>query len=110
MPSIDDNDRKERRVQWERRAQSVMLSLVSAAIIWGVSTLASVDRAIAGLQPRIDSLDVQIAGAYRASEARLAVDGMTARITATEQRVERVDRRLDRVETAITASAVKARK
>jgi uncharacterized protein YoxC len=93
-------DTAARKVQWERRFQSAMLTIAVAGVIWVVQTLANVDKGMAAILPRINTIEVQISGMYRATDARRDVADMTARIGTTEQRVERIESRLDRVEDA----------
>ena len=88
----DDNieqQRKERRVQWERRFQSVMVTLVAAGIVWGVQTLVNVDKSLALAVQKQSEFEIALAGMYRSTDARRDVEGLSARIdtlsTATDR-------------------------
>ena len=87
------DDLGEKRVQRERRYQSVLLTMCSAGMIWLLQTILSISSDIARIQPRIDALDVQMSLMYRASDARRDNDGIAARMGGLETRVERLERR-----------------
>ena len=74
------HERRERRTQWERRFQSVMITLVAAGIVWGVQTLVSVDTERAGSVQRIDQVEIVVAGMYRRDDARRDVADLRERV------------------------------
>lgn len=82
------------RVQRERRYQSVMLSVCAAGMLWILQTLVSLSSDIAGIKPRIDALDVQLSLMYRASDARRDIADISARLSASERRIERIEVRM----------------
>ncbi len=82
------------KVQRERRYQSVMLSVCAAGMLWILQTLVSLSSDIAGIKPRIDALDVQLSLMYRASDARRDIADVSARLGASERRIERIEARL----------------
>lgn len=85
----------ERRVQVERRYQSVVLSLCAGCVLWILSTLLSLNGGISRLQARIDQFDVQLALMYRASDARRDMTDLSTRITSNDRRIERLEQRLE---------------
>lgn len=88
----DDNieqQRKERRVQWERRFQSVMVTLVAAGIVWGVQTLVSVDKTLAVTVQRIDQIDVAASGMYRRDEATRDFSQLASLVERVQSATER---------------------
>lgn len=93
-----DADRRERRTRWERRFQSVTLSVATAGILWAGSTLGELKVSSAVIQNRVDGLDAQMSGLYRANDAKRDVNEMKARIATTEQRVEAIEGRIASVE------------
>lgn len=74
------HERRERRTQWERRFQSVMITLVAAGIVWGVQTLISVDTELAVSVQRIDQVEIVVAGMYRRDDARRDVADLRERV------------------------------
>ncbi len=74
------HERRERRTQWERRFQSVMITLVAAGIVWGVQTLVSVDTKLAVSVQRIDQVEIVVAGMYRRDDARRDVADLRERV------------------------------
>lgn len=74
------HERRERRTQWERRFQSVMITLVAAGIVWGVQTLVSVDTELAVSVQRIDQVEIVVAGMYRRDDARRDVADLRERV------------------------------
>lgn len=86
---------QDRKVQRERRYQSIMLSVCAGGMLWILQTLVSLSTDIASIKPRIDALDVQLSLMYRASDARRDIADITARMTVTERRIERLEHRLE---------------
>lgn len=74
------HERRERRTQWERRFQSVMITLVAAGIVWGVQTLVRVDTELAVSVQRIDQVEIVVAGMYRRDDARRDVADLRERV------------------------------
>lgn len=103
--TMSDDERRERRTQWERRFQSVIVSIGTAGIIWLVSTVAKIDKAAATTAVRLDAIEISAAGAYRASDAKRDVQGMTERLQYVEQRAAAIEIRVDRLEAAAVARA-----
>ena len=86
----------ERKVQRERRYQSVVLSLCAAGMVWVLQALLSFSADMGRVQERIASMDMQLSLMYRASDARRDIADVSARIAASERRIERLE--LDRRE------------
>ncbi len=93
----------DRAVKWERRFQSAGIALACAAIVWGVQTLANLDKSVAAITPRLDSIDLQVAGAYRASEARIAISGLQRQIENGDRKDADHDRKLDDLDHRVDA-------
>ena len=83
----------ERKVQRERRYQSIMLSLCAAGMVWILQTLVSFSGNIGRIQERISSLDSQVSLMYRASDARRDIADLNFRIASYEHRIERLERK-----------------
>jgi hypothetical protein len=94
------SEKQERRVHWERRTQSVLLAIATGAILWALDAVLESRTDIAGIKPRIDSLDLQIGTMYRASDARRDVAEMLGRISAVEARQENIEVRVRTLESA----------
>ena len=86
---------QDRKVQRERRYQSIMLSVCAGGMLWILQTLVSLSTDIASIKPRIDALDVQLSLMYRASDARRDIADITARMTVTKRRIERLEHRME---------------
>ncbi len=86
---------QDRKLQRERRYQSIMLSVCAGGMLWILQTLVSLSTDIASIKPRIDALDVQLSLMYRASDARRDIADITARMTVTERRIERLEHRME---------------
>lgn len=85
------------KVQRERRYQSIMLSLCAAGMVWILQTLLSFSADMGRMQERISAVDMQLSMMYRAADARRDIADVSARIAASERRIERLERdRLDR--------------
>ncbi len=82
------HERRERRIQWERRFQSVMVTLVAGAIVWGVQTLVSVDKTLTVSVQRIDQVELVVAGMYRRDDALRDVAALGARVERMAAGVE----------------------
>ncbi len=98
MLTTEQLRKKIKRDEWERRFQSVMLSLTAAAIIWGVVTLVAVDRNQAVLTTKLERVEVLQAGAYTARDAKRDVAEMTRRIDQNEKAIISLDGRLKVIE------------
>lgn len=85
----------EKRIQLERRYQTVMLTACSVLVGWVLQTMLSLSTDIAAIKPRVDAIDVQLSLMYRASDARRDNSDMAARIGGLEARIERVERRIN---------------
>lgn len=101
--TMSDDERRERRTQWERRFNSVMVSIGTAGIIWLVSTVAKIDKSQATTAVRLDAIEVSAAGAYHASDAKRDVREMTDRLQYVEQRAAAIEIRVDRLEASAAA-------
>lgn len=98
MLTTEQLRKKTKRDAWERRFQSVMITLVAGAIVWGVQTLVSVDKNQAIAATRLERLEVLQAGAYSARDAKRDVAEMTRRIDKNEQSIIGLDGRLKIIE------------
>lgn len=92
-----DDDARERGRWIERKLQSLMLTLATCAILWGVHQLASIDR----IANKVDELSIQLDGTYRADMARRDMQYLAQRIDAGDARDAEYDKRLDTVERRI---------
>jgi len=68
------------RAQIHRWFQSAIVSLLVAAVIWGVQTLANLDKSVAAIVPRMDSIEIQASAAYRATDAKRDFADLVRRI------------------------------
>lgn len=93
----------DRAVKWERRFQSAGITLACLAIVWGVQTLANLDKSVAEIKPRLDSIDLQVAGAYRASEARVVISSLQRQIEHGDAKDADQDRKLDDLDHRVDA-------
>lgn len=86
-----------------RAYQSVITTVIAAAIVWGVQTLANLDKSVAAITLRLDSIDMQVAGAYRSSEARIAIASLQRQIEQGDARDANHDRKLDELDHRVDA-------
>jgi chromosome segregation ATPase len=100
--SKDAGDRKERHVQWERRFQSVVISLGTGAIFWAAGTLMKVDKGLDALKPHVDNLDIQIAGMYRSADAKRDVAELATKIAETSSQNAKQDGDIQDIKTRVT--------
>ena len=91
----DMHDLHEKRVQRERRYQSVMLTACITLVVWMLQTMLALSNNIAAIKPRVDAIDVQLSLMYRASDARRDNSDIAARMTSLESRIDRVERRIN---------------
>lgn len=96
--TTDQRRRIDRRTRWERRFQSVMITLCAAGVVWGVQTLVSVDKNQAISASRLERVEIMQSGMYTASDAKRDVADMTRRIETNEKSIIGLDSRLQRVE------------
>lgn len=96
--TTDQRRRIDRRTRWERRFQSVMITLCAAGVVWGVQTLVSVDKNQAISASRLERVEIMQSGMYTARDAKRDVADMTRRIETNEQSIIGIDSRLQRVE------------
>lgn len=96
--TTDQRRRIDRRTRWERRFQSVMITLCAAGVVWGVQTLVSVDKNQAISASRLERVEIMQSGMYTARDAKRDVADMTRRIEQNEQSIIGIDGRLKAVE------------
>ncbi len=96
--TTDQRRRIDRRTRWERRFQSVMITLCAAGVVWGVQTLVSVDKNQAISASRLERVEIMQSGMYTARDAKRDVADMTRRIETNEKSIIGIDSRLQRVE------------
>lgn len=96
--TTDQRRHIDRRTRWERRFQSVMITLCAAGVVWGVQTLVSVDKNQAISASRLERVEIMQSGMYTARDAKRDVADMTRRIETNEQSIIGIDSRLQRVE------------
>ena len=96
--TTDQRRRIDRRTRWERRFQSVMITLCAAGVVWGVQTLVSVDKNQAISASRLERVEIMQSGMYTARDAKRDVADMTRRIETNEKSIIWIDSRLQRVE------------
>ncbi len=96
--TTDQRRRIDRRTRWERRFQSVMITLCAAGVVWGVQTLVSVDKNQAISASRLERVEIMQSGMYTARDAKRDVADMTRRIETNEKSIIGLDSRLQRVE------------
>jgi len=80
-----EDARRELKIQRERRFQSVMLSIATAAILWALQATIESHTDIAEIKPRITTIEVNSSGT-------------NARIDSVEKRIERLDLRVHDIE------------
>jgi len=96
--TTDQRRRIDRRTRWERRFQSVMITLCAAGVVWVVQTLVSVDKNQAISASRLERVEIMQSGMYTARDAKRDVADMTRRIETNEKSIIGLDSRLQRVE------------
>lgn len=96
--TTDQRRRIDRRTRWERRFQSVMITLCAAGVVWVVQTLVSVDKNQAISASRLERVEIMQSGMYTARDAKRDVADMTRRIETNEKSIIWIDSRLQRVE------------
>lgn len=96
--TTDQRRRIDRRTRWERRFQSVMITLCAAGVMWVVQTLVSVDKNQAISASRLERVEIMQSGMYTARDAKRDVADMTRRIETNEKSIIGLDSRLQRVE------------
>lgn len=96
--TTDQRRRIDRRTRWERRFQSVMITLCAAGVVWAVQTLVSVDKNQAISASRLERVEIMQSGMYTARDAKRDVADMTRRIETNEKSIIGLDSRLQRVE------------
>lgn len=85
-------ERQERNRKYERRFHSVMLSLVAGGILWMLNIVVETHTSIANLSPRIQALEIQSAGAYRASDAKRDQEYIVDRFGQMDKRVSKLEK------------------
>jgi hypothetical protein len=103
---------RERRIQWERRAQTVMLGILVAGGGYALSWVGGLIVQIPLIAQRMDVIDIKMSATYQAKDAKRdfdLVDGRLADIEkkndAQEVKIDNLDKRLLLIE---TTSAIKA--
>ncbi len=96
--TTDQRRHIDRRTRWERRFQSVMITLCAAGVVWVVQTLVSVDKNQAISASRLERVEIMQSGMYTARDAKRDVADMTRRIETNEKSIIGIDSRLQRVE------------
>lgn len=96
--TTDQRRHIDRRTRWERRFQSVMITLCAAGVVWVVQTLLSVDKNQAISASRLERVEIMQSGMYTARDAKRDVADMTRRIETNEKSIIGIDSRLQRVE------------
>lgn len=94
----DDADVRERGRWIERKFQSVMLGIMTSAIVWGVVTLTNVDKSQALTAVKLQDIEIRIAGAYPAAEAKRDVEFTRLRLDTIDRRVDALDGRVQYLE------------
>lgn len=79
----------------ERWVQNLMLAVIAAMCGWVLNTLGDVSEGVANLRPRMEQMEVQLALTYRASDARRDNADTSARISALESRIARLERSIE---------------
>lgn len=100
---IAERRKNDRRAWWMRAYQSVITTVIAAVIVLGVQTLANLDKSVAAITPRLDSIDMQVAGAYRASEARVVISSLQRQIEHGDAKDADHDRKLDDLDHRVDA-------
>lgn len=98
MTEAEIQQRHDRRSRWERRFQSVMITLCAAGVVWVVQTLVSVDKGQARAADRLERVEIMQSGMYTARDAKRDVADMTRRIEVNETSIQGLDTRLKDVE------------
>lgn len=91
-------EQQDKHTRWERRFQSVMLSLATAGILWSISTQIQLVTKSAVAEEKLQRLDVQLSGMYSARDAQRDVAEITGRIAANEGRIDTLDTRVGDIE------------
>ena len=96
------------RGKWiERKFQSLMLGLMTSAIVWGVVTLTNLDKAYAITAAKLQDIEIRIAGAYPAAEAKRDIEVTRLRLDTLDRRVDALDGRVQFLERRAGVPAVR---
>lgn len=92
---IPTDEHVRERGKWiERKFQSLMLGLMTSAIFWGVVTLTNLDKAYAITAAKLQDIEIRIAGAYPAAEAKRDIEVTKLRLDTLDRRVDALDGRV----------------
>ena len=98
MLTTDQEKRATRNVKWERRFQSVMITVTVAGIIWGIQTLAQVDKTQGLVVQRIDLIEIKQDAAMTSREAARDHSDIHKRLDLNDSAIVIIDGRLKVIE------------
>ena len=84
-----------------------MLGLMTSAIVWGVVTLTNLDKAYAITAAKLQDIEIRIAGAYPAAEAKRDIEVTRLRLDTLDRRVDALDGRVQFLERRAGVPAVR---
>lgn len=80
----------------ELRVQNWMLGACLSIVLLILGKLFTVAEGVSKMSPRVEGLEVTVSTLYRASDARRDSAETSARMTALEQRIARLEQRIER--------------
>lgn len=95
MPLLNPRERTDRRHKWY---QSLAISLCVVGVAGVFTTLTDLKVSAAETRRDIQSLQIQVAGAYRADIAKRDVEDVNRTVTGIQGRVDGLDRRVRQLE------------
>jgi hypothetical protein len=95
---MTEEQKKDRRVYWERRLQSVLISGGMFMLLWWIPTGVEALRKLDRIDERTEMNTVAISGAYSADDAAKDVRAINSRIDATSREIEELGQRMAAIE------------
>jgi len=111
-------EKKERKVQRERRYQSIVVTVLTGAVLtggkWIVSTLWDISQSNGVVKSDIAEMRVQLSGAYRSDMARKDFETVNSRLSQLEKTNSAQDTKIDNIDRRVllieTSAAIKGRR
>lgn len=95
---MTEEQKKDRRVYWERRLQSVLISGGMCMLLWWIPTGVEALRKLDRIDERTEMNTVAISGAYSSDDAAKDVRAINSRIDATSREIEELGQRMAAIE------------
>ena len=95
---MTEDQKKDRRVYWERRLQSVLISGGMCMLLWWIPTGVDALRKLDRIDERTQMNTIAISGAYSSDDAAKDVRAINSRIDATSREIEELGQRMAAIE------------